>query len=268
MSDMSTVTTSSSVSPISRPSWRSISATPPGSSRLSVSPCSSRSTIAWCSMRRRLSDPVAPVDAPCESLRNKVLDRVGDRRGRRVLRGGDRLDRLALRDHLQQRLVALAQVALVAHRPDQRLDDLRVEDGSAGRDLAHRAGELVALGDAVLEEVRVARGTVGEQRDRVLRVVELRQDDDAGARMALAQLLRRVDALALEVRRHPDVGHEHLRRRGFGAGDQLVVVGRGPDDREVGLQRQKGPHSLADDHVVVGEENGDRVRAVPLHVPH
>ena len=71
MSDISTVTTSSSVSPISRPSRRSMSATPPGSSRLSVSPCSSRSTIAWWSMRRRFSEPVVPADAPCDSFRNR-----------------------------------------------------------------------------------------------------------------------------------------------------------------------------------------------------
>ena len=71
-----------------------------------------------------------------------------------------------------------------------------------------------------------------------------------------------------KVGRHADVGDEHLRRGGLGAGDQLVVVAGGPDDLEVGLDREQRPHALADDHVVVGEEDGDRVRAVPLHVPH
>ena len=77
--------------------------------------------------------------------------------------------------------------------------------------------------------------------------------------VALAQLLGGVDALALEGGRHADVGDEHLGRGGGGAGDQLVVVARGPDDLEVGLDREQRAHALADDDVVVGEEDGDPV---------
>ena len=75
--------------------------------------------------------------------------------------------------------------------------------------------------------------------------------------MALAELLRRVDPFPLERRRHADVGHEHLGRGGVGPGDQLVVVAGGPDDLEVGLDREQRPHALAHDHVVVGEEDRD-----------
>ena len=71
MSDISTVTSSSSDSPILRPSLRSFSARPPGSRRDSVSPCSSRSTIAWCSIRRRRSALSSPVDAPLASTRKR-----------------------------------------------------------------------------------------------------------------------------------------------------------------------------------------------------
>ena len=109
--------------------------------------------------------------------------------------GGDRLDRPALRDLLQQVLLVGGQPADPGDRVHERLDDLGIEHRAAGRDLAHGAGELVALGDPVLQEVRVAGGAVGEQRDRVFGIVVLRQHDDAGAGMALAELLRRVDAL-------------------------------------------------------------------------
>ena len=64
---------------------------------------------------------------------------------------------------------------------------------------ANRACQLVAFGDAVLQEVRVPGGAVGEQRDRVLGIVVLREHDDAGAGMPFAELLRGVDPLALKA---------------------------------------------------------------------
>ena len=75
---------------------------------------------------------------------------------------------------------------------------------------------------------------------------------------------------ALEGGRHADVGDEHLRRGGRGPGDQLVVVARGPDDLEVGLDREQRAHALAHDHVVVGEEDRDatglrRLEPIRLH---
>ena len=197
---MSTVTTSSSVSPMLRPSLRTFSARPPGRSRLSVSPCSSRSTIAWCRMpqppeRARRS----PVARALRQLEEELLDRVGDRGRRRAAARRA----IALIGRPSATWCSSSSSAAVSppssgDRLHERLDDLRVEHRAAGRDLAHGARELVALGDAVLQEVGVARRAVGEQRDRVLGVVVLRQHDHAGARVALAQLLRRVDALLLE----------------------------------------------------------------------
>ena len=72
--------------------------------------------------------------------------------------------------------------------------------------------ELVAVADAVLQQVRVPGGAVGQQRDRVLGLVVLREHDDAGAGVALAHELGRLDALVLEARRHADVGDDDLRR--------------------------------------------------------
>ena len=183
-----------------RPSLRSFSARPPGRSRLSVSPCSSRSTIAWCSMRSRRSEPPAPALAPCASFRNRCSTASAIAAGV-VLRGAA----IALIGRPSATFCrSPSSSAVSSPRPvtgvHQRLDDLGIEHRPAGRDLADGARELVALGDAVLEQVRVARGAVGEQRDRVLGLVVLRQDDHAGAGMALAHLLGGVDALALEVR--------------------------------------------------------------------
>ena len=39
--------------------------------------------------------------------------------------------------------------------------------------------------------------------------------------------------------RHPDVGHDHLRLRRFGPGDELVVVGALADDFDVVLELEQ-----------------------------
>ena len=211
---MSTVTSTRSVSPMSRPSRRSFSARPPGSSRDSVSPCSSRSTMAWCSSRRRCRAPWSPADTPSASLTNTASTSASTASGGGPPGRGDGLDRLALGDHAEQLLLGRAEPAVGGHRPHQRLDDGGVERGAAGGHGPDGVDELVALGDVVLQQVAVAGGALGQQRDRVLGIVVLGEDHDAGAGVALADLLGRVDALALERRRHPDVGHEHL---GFAA---------------------------------------------------
>ena len=55
--------------------------------------------------------------------------------------------------------------------------------------------------------------------------------------MLLAQLLGRFDPLALERRRHADVGDEHLGCGCARARDQLVVVRGDADDLEIRLPR-------------------------------
>ena len=116
-------------------------------------------------------------------------------------------------------------------------------------------------GDVVLQEVPVAGRALGQQRDGVLGVVVLREDHDAGARMPLAHLLGRVDALAVERRGHPDVGDEDLGLERGGPLHHLVVVGGDPDDPEVLVPLDEGPDALADDEVVVGQEHRDRARS-------
>ena len=214
MSDISTVTTTDSVSPMRRPSRRSFSASPPGSSRLRVSPCSSRSTIAWCSIRSRCSAPSAPLEASCASWRNRCSTSSLDRLGRGLAGDRDRLHRPALGDVAEQLLVLRREPAVVRDRLHEPVDDRRVERGAAGGHRADGLHQLVALGDAVLQQVGVAGRALAQQGDGVLGVVVLREHDDAGARVvALAHLLGRLDALALEARRHADVGDDDLRAR-------------------------------------------------------
>ena len=122
----------------------------------------------------------------------------------------------------------------------------------------------------------------GQQRDRVLGIVVLGKDDNPGAGVALTDFLRGVDPLGLEVRRHPDVGHEHVGNVLLGARDQFVVVGGDGDDLEIRLDAEERPNAFTYDEVVVGEQHGDgsprhdhhsrptprsRSRKVALHPP-
>ncbi len=159
---------------------------------------------------------------------------------------------------MEELLFGGAQLAVAGHGPHEGLHDAGVQHGSTRRHPPHGARELVALRHPVLEQVGVAGRALAEQRHRVLGVVVLREHHDPGAGVPLAQLLGGVDALALERRRHADVGHQHLRRQARRLGDQLVVVASDPDDLEVRLEGEDRPHALPDDRVVVSEEHRDR----------
>ncbi len=166
-------------------------------------------------------------------LAKEVLDLGVDGLGRRAPRRGDGLDRFALGDEGEERLFDVGELAVRSDRAHQRLDDGGVEGGAAGRDHADGFDELVALGEVVLQEIAVAGRTLGEQRHGVLGVVVLREDHDAGTGVALAHLFGRVDPLAVERRRHADVGDEHVGSRRRGPGHGLVVVRADADDLQV-----------------------------------
>ena len=239
MSPISTVTTSSSVSPIARPSLRTFSARPPGSSRL-------RRLALLLAVDDRGVQHAQPLERargtgarPLRELEEQRLDRVGDRGRGRAVGQRDGLDRATFGDLVEELLVRRGQAGVVGDRLHQGLDDLGVEDRAPRRHLAHGPGQLVALAHPVLQQVGVPGGAVPEEGDGVVRVVVLREHDDPGARVPLAQLLGRVDALPLEARGHADVGDEHLRGRRLRAREQAVVVVRGADHVEVRLEREQ-----------------------------
>ena len=267
MSDINTVTSSSSVSPIACPPQPDLVGHAPGEE------AAEGLTLLLALDDGLLQHPEALERAGRTRARvagereEEVVDGRRDRRGRRVLRGGDGLDRLPLGDVAEQLFLGDGQAAVAADGADHGVDDLGVEHRTAGRDLAHGTSELIALGDTVLQEVPVPGRPLAQQRHGVVGVVVLRQHDHAGAGMALADLLGGVDALALERRGHANVGDEHLRRGLGGAGDQLVVVGGDTHDLEVGLDAEHRPHALADDDVVVGQEDRDPVAPHPVIRP-
>ena len=188
----------------------------------------------------------------------EVLDLVAHRLGRGVPGHRDRLDGPALGDEGEQLLVGGVRSSSPGCTGRTRASTITGSRSVPPVATARMASaELVALGQAVLQQVGVAGRAVGEQRDGVLGVVVLAEDHDAGAGLALADLLGRVDALALEGRRHADVADDDLGLVLGGRRQQLGVVGRLADDLDVGLAGQQRPHARAHEEVVVGQDHRD-----------
>jgi hypothetical protein len=85
----------------------------------------------------------------------------------------------------------------------------------------------------------------------------LGEDDDPRAGVALARHQSAVDSLALERRRHPDVGDDHVRRELLCARDQLGVISGDADHVHIVSRTQQRAQPLAHDEAVVGEQNAD-----------
>ena len=172
----------------------------------------------------------------------------------------DGLHRPPLGHFLQQGFFLVRKLTFAPNRRHQGGHDFGVEHRPSGRHLPDRGRQAVPVAHPILEEVGVAGCSLLQQGNGVFGLVVLREHDDARTRMALADLPGRLYALALEGRRHPDVGHHDLRVGLLGGGHQLVIVGSDADHLEVGLQAQKGSYPLAHQHAVVGQNHGDRLR--------
>ncbi len=149
---------------------------------------------------------------------------------------------------------------------DERLDDLRIEDRAALRDLVQRPDDLVEVADALLQQVSESGGAVLQQFVGVLLFRVLRQDDDADVRMLLADPLGGVDPLGRVGRRHPDVREDGLRTGLLDLREQLVERRGGPDqiDGAGGLQEGRGP--LPHEVVILREDHADHARMVHMAI--
>src|SRR5919201_866742 len=178
---------------------------------------------------------------------------------------GDLLRRVRLGDQLQHLELARRQdLEVVVPALDDVLDEARDRRGVEERLAAHRPPHRL---DDVVVGVRlehVPRGAGLERLEQELLAVVHRQHQEAKLRLALAELLRRLDA-----RRLP---HGHVEDCQVDvAGERLLdrlgaVLGLG-DDLEVGLGVEHLLQTGADDRMVVGDEDPgderDRHQALP-----
>ena len=153
------------------------------------------------------------------------------------------------------------RIVLAAAR-QQVADHLRVERRPAGRDAAQRAGEVLDVGHAVLEQVAEPGRRLGQQAHRDAGLDVVREDHDADARMAVAHRAGRDEPLLGVRRRHPDVDDRDVRRVRVDGRDELVGVRRLGDDVEARAAQQRGD-PLADQQAVVGDDDAHAPRPTP-----
>lgn len=120
--------------------------------------------------------------------------------------------------------------------------------------------QLLGVAQALLEQVRQAVRSVPEQLQRVLRVVVLRQDDDAELGILGAQLEGEVDALAGERRGHADVQQHDVRGVGHPQLAQLVGIRCRAAHGQATDLFEDDAGALPHEVVVVAHERPDRVQ--------
>jgi hypothetical protein len=158
----------------------------------------------------------AAVGRGCDSaeqLRDPAVDGLLRRRQRLGHLGVPR----AAGHHVQDLPIGLLRLAA----PGEALGDRGVDRGPSRRHLPDGPDELVTLRDAVLQQVREPAVPLSEQSQGVRLVVVGGQHHDARPRMLASDLVRAVDPLEAEARRHLDVGHDDV---GF-------VLGSGREQR-------------------------------------
>src|SRR4051794_29799388 len=169
----------------------------------------------------------------------------------------DRLVRAALGDQAQHLALARAergQRSGLAAARQQPGDDLGVEGGAACRYAPQRVGELLAVADAVLEQVSEPLGALGQQPCRGSGLDVLGEDHDPDLRVAGADLVRRAQPLVGERRRHPDIDDRQVGLVLVDLPQQLVGRRRLRGHVDSGAP-QEGRDALAHQRAVVGDHD-------------
>ena len=141
---------------------------------------------------------------------------------------------------------------------DELLDHLRVDHRSAPGDLRDRGRELPTLAEPVLEQVAAAGRALLEQRECVLGVGVLAEDDHADGGMRLPQAPRDPDSLHPVRGRHPDVRQHHVRAVVFDRLHEALLVRRDRDDLYLARVSEHVQDPLAYQQVVVRDDDPNR----------
>src|SRR4029079_5520578 len=129
--------------------------------------------------------------------------------------------------------------------------DGRRKHGFAPERRSHGADERLAR--RVLEEV--ARRAGRDRGSDVAVGVEGREDEDPGRVADLGQLADRAGTVDLG---HPEVHEDDVRPEPLGGGHRLAAIGRLADDLELRVAVEDAAEAVADDRVIVDDEQADR----------
>lgn len=121
-----------------------------------------------------------------------------------------------------------------------------------------RAEQPVRVAQAFLEQVGQPFRAVGQELERVLGIVVLRQDDDPEVGVLGTQLVGKVDALGREGRGHADVEEHDVGAVLRPERAKAVGVPGGAGDRQAADLFEDRPRALAHQVVVVADQHARR----------
>ena len=126
-----------------------------------------------------------------------------------------------------------------------------------------RGDQVLAVAQAVLEQIRAPVGAAVQQREAVARIGVLADHDHADLRMGLAQAVGEHDALGIAGRRHPDVGDHDVGQLGLDRLGELAAVLAGRDQLDPRIGVEQVLERLAHEVVVVGHDHAEYVSHAP-----
>ena len=157
-------------------------------------------------------------------------------------------------EHLALARGELGELGLLAWAAEHPADDFGVEHGAAAGHTPERAGELVEVGDPVLEQVPDAACVVADQLERVGRLDVLAEQEHADVGVRLPDRHGRAQAVVGVRGRHADVDHGRVGAMRADLADEVVGVARLCDDVEaVRLEHVDQP--LEQQGVIVGDDH-------------
>src|ERR1022692_1862289 len=159
---------------------------------------------------------------------------------------------------LARRQLSDRRVTHRAARRDEHLDHTRVDHRPTPRDLAHRADELVYVGDTLFQQVRTTACALLEQRQCVLWLRVLAQDHNAHLGTLGTQALGGPKALVGPGRWHPDIGDHDRRAVLLDSSLQPGEVDATLDQLDLVRGLEQLPDALSQQVIVLGEDDADR----------
>src|ERR1019366_2877924 len=129
---------------------------------------------------------------------------------------------------------------------------------SARRHLTERPGELLDIRDVVLEQVTDSGSAAPQQLVRILGLRELGEQDDPGAWVIGADLLRGVQALDGMIGRHPDIRNHDVRPELADGGEQAVEIVGARHQLYLWRGREQRRSALPEQVVILREHDTNR----------
>src|SRR5207245_2206670 len=105
--------------------------------------------------------------------------------------------------------------------------------------------------DSILQQVRPARRSLVEQRERVTGLRVLAEDDDTDVAVRLAEPLGSLDSFVSASGRHPDVRHDDVGPLTRDGGQKRLQITANGDNLELRPALEQPPNTLADEVVIL-----------------